>query len=89
LAESYAQRKIPMTVNDWAKRFELFLSADDLEVQRKASKIAAEIAKDEAESEFEKWGLTQGPLFRSDYDCFVELEELAADGGKGGADDDG
>jgi hypothetical protein len=89
LAESRAKRRIPMTMDDWAKRLDIFLSADDREVLSDPGKIAAMIANDHAESEFEKCGVVQDRQFRSDYDRFLELEEQAADGGGKGAGDEG
>jgi hypothetical protein len=81
LAESRAKRRIPMTMEDWAKRLDIFLSADDREILQGAGKIAAKIAKAHAESEFEKYRVIQDRLFQSDFDRFVELEERAAGGG--------
>ena len=38
LAEDRAERHIPMTMEDWAKRLDLFLMADDREVLQDAGK---------------------------------------------------
>jgi hypothetical protein len=89
LAESRAQRKIPITMDDWAKRLDMFLSADDREVMRGPCKITEMIAKEHAESEFERYRVIQERQFRSDYDRFLELEECAVDGGLEGPDDGG
>ena len=76
LAEDRAERYIPMTMEDWAKRLDLFLMADDREVLRDAGKITAEIAKAKAETEFEKYRVVQDRLFMSDFDRYMlELEE--------------
>lgn len=76
LAERRAKRHIPMTMEDWAKRLDIFLEADELDVLHDAGKITAEIAKDHAESEFEKYRIVQDRLFMSDFDKFMlELEE--------------
>ena len=78
LAEDRAERHIPMTMEDWAKRLDLFLMADDREVLRDAGKITAEIAKAKAETEFEKYRVVQDRLFMSDFDKYMlELEENA------------
>ena len=78
LAEDRAERHIPMTMEDWAKRLDLFLMADDREILQDAGKITAEIAKTKAETEFEKYRVVQDKLFMSDYDKFLlELEENA------------
>lgn len=78
LAEDRAERHIPMTMEDWSKRLDLFLMADDREILQDAGKITAEIAKTKAETEFEKYRVIQDRLFMSDYDKYLlELEENA------------
>ena len=78
LAEDRAERHIPMTMEDWSKRLDLFLMADDREVLQDAGKITAEIAKAKAETEFEKYRVIQDRLFVSDFDKYMlELEENA------------
>ena len=78
LAEDRAERHIPMTMEDWSKRLDLFLMADDREVLQDAGKITAEIAKAKAETEFEKYRVIQDRLFMSDFDKYMlELEENA------------
>ncbi|GHS95402.1 hypothetical protein AGMMS50276_10860 [Synergistales bacterium] len=74
LAESRAKRHIPMTMEDWAKRLDIFLSADEREVLMNSGRISAQIAKDHAESEFEKYRVLQDKLFKSDFDVFAESE---------------
>ena len=67
-----------MTMEDWSKRLDLFLMADEREVLQDAGKITAEIAKAKAETEFEKYRIVQDKIFMSDYDKFLlELEESA------------
>lgn len=76
LAEDRAERHIPMTMEDWSKRLDLFLMADDREVLNDAGKITAKIAKEKAETEFEKYRIIQDKLFVSDFDKYLlELEE--------------
>ena len=78
LAEDRAERHIPMTMEDWAKRLDLFLMADDREILQDAGRITAEIAKLKAETEFEKYRIIQDRLFMSDYDKYLlELEKNA------------
>ena len=78
LAEDRAERHIPMTMEDWSKRLDLFLMADDREILQDAGKITAAIAKAKAESEFEKYRVIQDRLFLSDFDRYLlELEEQA------------
>lgn len=68
LAEDRARRKIPMTMEDWATRLDKFLEFDEREILQNAGKISAKIAKDHAESEFEKYRIIQDRLFESDFD---------------------
>lgn len=68
LAESRAKRHIPMTMQDWAKRLDVFLTSDDRPLLTDKGGISAEEAKDFAESEFEKYRIVQDRLFKSDFD---------------------
>ena len=68
LAEERARRKIPMTMEDWAKRLDLFLEFDDRDILRDSGKVTAQIAKEFAETEFEKYRIVQDRLFESDFD---------------------
>jgi hypothetical protein len=77
VAEDMAQRKIPMTMEDWEKRLNLFLRVADREVLQRAGRVTAEIAKQHAETEFEKYRIIQDRLFESDFDRFVALEKNA------------
>jgi hypothetical protein len=77
VAEDMAQRKIPMTMEDWEKRLNLFLQVADREVLQHAGKVTAEIARQHAETEFEKYRILQDRLFESDFDRFVALEQHA------------
>lgn len=82
LAEDRARRHIPMTMEDWAKRLDIFLQADDRAILTDAGSITAEIAKFHAETEFEKYRIIQDRLFESDYDRYIrELEEQAKKAG--------
>ena len=68
LAEDRARRYIPMTMEDWAKRLDAFLEFSDREVLADAGRVTAELAKQHAESEFEKFRMVQDRLFESDFD---------------------
>jgi hypothetical protein len=68
VAEDMAQRKMPMTMQDWETRLNRFIAATDREVLQDAGKVSAEIAKAHAESEFEKYRIVQDRLFESDFD---------------------
>jgi hypothetical protein len=77
MAELQAIRKIPMTMADWETRLNGFLQLFDREVLKDAGKVSAELAKEHAESEFEKYRITQDRLFTSDFDRFLQLAEKA------------
>lgn len=76
LAENRARRHIPMTMEDWAKRLDVYLQADDLEVLKDAGKISAQLAKMHAETEFEKYRMVQDRLYQSDFDRYLEKIDL-------------
>lgn len=74
-AELQAERHIPMSMEDWAKRLDGFLEFNGTELLTGAGKISAEQAKLHAESEFEKYRIIQDQLFTSDFDKYLlELE---------------
>ena len=74
-AELQTERRIPMTMNDWAKRLDGFLEFNGNEILTGAGKIAAEQAKLHAETEYEKYRIIQDRLFESDFDRFAALEQ--------------
>lgn len=76
LAEDRAKRHIPMTMEDWAKRLDKFLEADDRDILQNSGKITAQMAKSFAEGEFEKYRIVQDRLFESDFD--KEIKKLKA-----------
>lgn len=79
MAERMAQRHIPMTMEDWAKRIDIILEASGDTVLADAGKITAEFAKSFAESEFEKYRIIQDKLFQSDFDRFNDDNLLPLD----------
>ena len=76
-AEEQAERHIPMTMQDWAKRLDGFLEFNGRELLMGPGKISAEQAKLHAETEFEKYQIVQDRLFKSDYDIYLEELENA------------
>jgi hypothetical protein len=74
LAEDRAKKAIPMTMEDWANRLDKFLNADDREILNDSGKVTAEIAKDFAETEFEKFRVVQDQLFESDFDKQIKMQ---------------
>lgn len=74
-AELQAERKIPMSMDDWAKRLDGFLEFNGNEILIGAGKVSKEQAKLHAESEYEKYRIIQDKLFESDFDRMFALEE--------------
>ena len=70
MAERMATRHIPMTMEDWAKRIDTILEAGGDAVLSDGGVVSAEMAKDFAETEFEKYRIIQDRLFQSDFDRF-------------------
>ena len=76
-AELQAERKIPMSMQDWAKKLDGFLEFNGNEILTDAGKISHEQAKLHAESEFEKYRIIQDQLYLSDFDKqMLEIEEI-------------
>lgn len=67
-AELQAERKIPMSMEDWAKRLDGFLEFNGNELLTGPGKISAEQAKLHAETEYEKYRVVQDRLYESDFD---------------------
>ncbi|CCZ52194.1 putative uncharacterized protein [Clostridium sp. CAG:75] len=74
-AELQAERKIPMSMEDWAKRLDGFLEFNGNELLTGPGKISAEQAKLHAETEYEKYRVIQDRLYESDFDRFMMLEK--------------
>ena len=74
-AELQAERKIPMSMEDWAKRLDGFLEFNGNELLTGPGKISAEQAKLHAETEYEKYRIIQDSLYESDFDRFLMLEQ--------------
>jgi hypothetical protein len=83
MAELQAMRNIPMTMVDWEIRLNRFLEMTDHTILQDAGKVTAELAKEYAESEFEKFRIIQDSLFESDFDkqlMFIEQKAIKTDG---------
>ena len=70
-AESRAKRHIPMTMEDWAKRIDAYLSSDERPLLDHAGSVSHEEAVLHAETEFEKYRIVQDRLFQSDFDKYL------------------
>jgi len=75
-AELQSIRKIPMSMQDWARRLDGFLEFNGNEILTGPGKISHEQAKLHAESEFEKYRIVQDRLFESDFDRMLKQFEV-------------
>lgn len=75
MAEMQALRHIPMTMEDWEERLNGFLKLWDRDILQDAGKVSAELAKQHAETQFEKYRVVQDRLYESDFDRFLLDEE--------------
>ena len=81
-AENRAKKHIPMTMEDWAKRIDAYLTSDERPLLDNAGSVSHEDAVLHAETEFEKYRIVQDRLFQSDFDKFfgaLPLEEEGTD----------
>jgi hypothetical protein len=78
-AEDQAERKIPMTMKDWAGKLNAFLQFNERDILDHPGKVSQEVAKAFSESEFEKYRVVQDRLFESDFDRHIKK---ALEGGK-------
>ena len=60
---------------DWEDRLNGFLKLWDREILQDAGQVSAALAKDFAESEFEKYRVIQDRLFVSDFDKMLKKFE--------------
>lgn len=70
-AEDQAERHIPMTMEDWKKRLDVFLQFNERDVLDNPGKVSRKVAESFALSEFEKYRVIQDKVFESDFDRFM------------------
>ena len=70
-AETRAKRHIPMTMEDWARRIDAYLTSDERPLLDNAGSVSHEEAVQHAETEFEKYRIVQDRLFQSDFDKYL------------------
>ncbi|MBF0400366.1 MAG: virulence RhuM family protein [Magnetococcales bacterium] len=71
-AESQAERRIPMTMGDWIKKLEGFLTLNDREILQDSGKVSAQMAKEYAEREYETFRVMTDQQLESDFDRMVK-----------------
>lgn len=70
-AEDQAERHIPMTMEDWKNRLDIFLQFNERDILDNPEKVSHKVAESFALSEFEKYRVVQDRLFESDFDKFL------------------
>ena len=74
-AEDQAERHIPMSMEDWKAKLDVFLQFNEREVLDNPGKVSHKVVESFALSEFEKYRIIQDKLFESDFDKFIiEME---------------
>ena len=74
--EEMASRNIPLTMNDYVKRLDLLLQFNGREVLNNPGKVSREVAEKFALSEFEKYKIIQERNLFSDYDLFIQKQNI-------------
>jgi hypothetical protein len=77
-AEDFARRRIPMTMQDWAERLDMFLELTKRDILQDKGIVSRDDASAYATSEFEKYRIIQDRLFESDFDRELKMLEEAA-----------
>ncbi len=73
-AEMQARNMQVMGMHDWTSKLDAFLHFNEKEILENAGDISAEVAKNFAELEFEKYRIVQDRLFESDFDKLLKLQ---------------
>jgi len=71
-AEMQAKRGIIMYMEDWAEKLNAFLKFNEYEILQDKGKVTTEIAKELAETEFEKYRVIQDKKYVSDFDVVAQ-----------------
>lgn len=72
LAEDFAKRRVPLTMEDWKTRLDGFLSLTGRQLLQGSGSVLMTDAKAHAKSEYEKYRITQDRLYKSDFDKLIE-----------------
>lgn len=71
-AQSQAERRVPMTMQDWITKLEGFLALNDREVLKNAGKVSADLAKEHAEEAFVAFRQEKDRTLESDFDQAIK-----------------
>ncbi len=75
-AQNQAERQKLMRMEDWIKRLDSFLQFNEYDVLENAGKVAAAVAKELAEAQYEIYRVKQDELYKSDFDELVDKMPL-------------
>ena len=67
-AQSQAERRVPMVMQDWITKLEGFLTLNDREILTHAGKVSEDLARAHAEPEHTEFRREEDPLLESDFD---------------------
>ncbi len=71
-AEGQALRRVAMSMQDWVTKLEGFLTLNDREILKGAGTVSAQLAKSQAEHEFDKFRAEDDLRFESDFDQMLK-----------------
>jgi len=81
-AQSQAERRVPMTMQDWITKLEGFLALNDRDILTHAGKISAEAAKSHAGAVFSEFRKREDALLESDFDQAIKTYRLMTESTK-------
>jgi hypothetical protein len=79
-ANRQAKKYIPMSMEDWKTKLDVFLQLNDEIISDGIGRISHEMAKAFAESEFEKYRVLQDKVYKSDFDKLIDNTKEIIDG---------
>ncbi len=75
-AEMQAENHNAMTMNDWVEKLNAFLQFNGKEILQDSGKVSANVAKELAYKEYDKFKIKQDKLLVSDFDKFLQDAKL-------------
>jgi len=75
-AEMQAENHNAMTMNDWVEKLNAFLQFNGKEILQDSGKVSANVAKELAYKEYDKFKIKQDKLLVSDFDKFLQDTKL-------------
>ncbi|MDO5970396.1 virulence RhuM family protein [Flavivirga aquimarina] len=71
-AENQASKARLMNMKDWVEKLDAFLLFNEYDILKDAGKMRADVAKNFAEKEYEKFRVIQDKEYKSDFDKMIE-----------------